>query len=81
MVEVLLTLKEIVIENHTGDTEENSEQLLNASVNQFSALLDVGHSFNPLPTIVTNIIFHKPIRIYMGSLILGVNTLYMLFCF
>ena len=30
---------------------------------------------------VTIIIFHKPIRIYMGSLILGVNTLYMLFCF
>ncbi len=24
---------------------------------------------------------HKPIRIYMGGLILGVNTLYMLFCF
>ena len=29
---------------------------------------------------VTIIIFHKLIRIYMGSLILGVNT-YMLFCF
>ncbi len=25
--------------------------------------------------------FHKPIRIYMGVLILGVNTLYMIFCF
>ncbi len=25
--------------------------------------------------------FHKPIRIYMGGLILGVNTLYRLFCF
>ncbi len=24
---------------------------------------------------------HKPIRIYMGVLILGVNTLYSLFCF
>ncbi len=24
---------------------------------------------------------HKPIRIYMGGLILGVNTLYRLFCF
>ncbi len=24
---------------------------------------------------------HKPIRIYMGGLILGVNTLYMIFCF
>ena len=24
---------------------------------------------------------HKAIRIYMGGLILGVNTLYMLFCF
>ena len=24
---------------------------------------------------------HKPIRIYIGGLILGVNTLYMLFCF
>ena len=24
---------------------------------------------------------HKPIRIYMGVLILGVNTLYRLFCF
>ena len=26
-------------------------------------------------------IFHKPIRIYMGSLILGINTLYMLLWF
>ena len=24
---------------------------------------------------------HKPIRIYIGGLILGVNTLYMFFCF
>ncbi len=24
---------------------------------------------------------HKPIRVYMGGLILGVNTLYRLFCF
>jgi len=24
---------------------------------------------------------HKPIRFYMGDLILDVNTLYMLFCF
>ena len=24
---------------------------------------------------------HQPIRIYIGGLILGVNTLYMLFCF
>ncbi len=24
---------------------------------------------------------HKPIRIYMGGLILGVNTLYRLFCY
>ncbi len=24
---------------------------------------------------------HKPIRIYMGGLILGINTLYKLFCF
>ncbi len=24
---------------------------------------------------------HKPIKIYMGGLILGVNTLYRLFCF
>ncbi len=24
---------------------------------------------------------HKPIRIYMGVLILGINTLYTLFCF
>ena len=24
---------------------------------------------------------HKPIRIYIGGLILGVNTLYMLYCF
>ena len=24
---------------------------------------------------------HKPIRIYIGVLILGVNTLYMFFCF
>ena len=24
---------------------------------------------------------HKPIRIYMGGLILGANTLYKLFCF
>ncbi len=24
---------------------------------------------------------HEPIRIYMGDLILGVNTLYRLFCF
>ncbi len=27
------------------------------------------------------IVFHKPIRIYMGGLILGVNTFYRLFCF
>ncbi len=25
--------------------------------------------------------YHKPIRIYTGGLILGVNTLYRLFCF
>ena len=31
--------------------------------------------------LVTLLIFHKPIRIYMGSLILGINTLYLLFCF
>ena len=24
---------------------------------------------------------HKPVRIYIGGLILGVNTLYMFFCF
>ncbi len=27
------------------------------------------------------IVFHTPIRIYIGGLILGVNTLYRLFCF
>ena len=37
-------------------------------------------SLNPLPP-VTITISHKPMRIYMGSLILGVNTLYMVFCF
>ncbi len=26
-------------------------------------------------------VFHKPIIIYMGGLILGINTLYRLFCF
>ncbi len=39
---------------------------------------------NPLPTNDTSICVmssHKPIRIYMGGLILGVNTLYRLFCF
>ncbi len=25
--------------------------------------------------------YHKPIRVYMGGLILGVNTLYRVFCF
>ena len=30
---------------------------------------------------VTIIIFHKPIRIHMGSVILGAKTVYMLFCF
>ncbi len=28
-----------------------------------------------------HIVFHKAIRIYMGGLILGVNTLYRVFCF
>ncbi len=39
---------------------------------------------NPLPTNDAYICImssHKPIRIYMGGLVLGVNTLYRLFCF
>ncbi len=32
-------------------------------------------------THICDISSHKPIRIYMGGLILGVNTLYRLFCF
>ncbi len=38
---------------------------------------------NPLPTRTHICVMssHKPIRIYMGDLILGVNTLYRLFCF
>ena len=39
----------------------------------------VGQNLTLYPPVA--IIFHKPIGIYMGSLILGVNTLYMLFCF
>ncbi len=35
---------------------------------------------NPLPT-NDAYMRHEPIRIYMGGLILGVNTLYRLFCF
>ncbi len=46
--------------------------------------LIVIHSFNPLPTndayicVMSSL---KPIRLYMGGLILGVNTLYRFFCF
>ncbi len=37
---------------------------------------------NPLPTMTHICVMssHKPIRICMGGLILGVNTLYRLFC-
>ncbi len=39
--------------------------------------------FNPIHPIVSkvHIVFRKVIRIYMGGLILGVNTLYRFFCF
>ncbi len=47
----------------------------------------VKNSFNPLPTYDSYMrhgyahFFHKSIRIYMGGLTLGINTLYVIFCF
>ncbi len=39
------------------------------------------YSLNPLPTDDAYMSSDKPIRIYMGGVILGVNTLYRVFCF
>ncbi len=52
---------------------------MKSSDNPVSAL----HSFNPLPTndAYMRHELHNPLRIYMGGLILGVNTLYRLLCF
>lgn len=40
VVDVLLTLKEIVIENHPGETEVHREPLLEAAVDHFQGLLE-----------------------------------------
>ncbi len=37
--------------------------------------------YQPMMHIICVMSSHKPIRIYMGGVILGVNTLYRLFCF
>ncbi len=45
--------------------------------------INIMKAFNPLP--INDAYMHhephKPRRIYMGGLILGINTLYRLFCF
>ncbi len=47
------------------------------------AFKEKSHCINPLQTNDAYMRHgsHKPIRIYMGGLMLGVNTLYRLFCF
>ena len=63
---------------HTEDiTNQRSRSSSPKRTYYVTVLVVIENCFNPLPT--SN--YHKPIRIYMGGLILGANTLYMLFCF